>query len=71
VALRFEILQGATTFYSEDQTGVSVNSLGLFSTQIGKTGTLPAVWANGTYSLKVSIDTLNGTNFVALGNPQQ
>lgn len=71
VALRFEILQGATTFYSEDQTGVSVNSLGLFSTQIGKTGNLPAVWGNGTYSLKVSMDTLNGTNFVALGNPQQ
>lgn len=71
VALRFEILQGATTFYSEDQTGVSVNSLGLFSTQIGKIGNLPAIWGNGTYSLKVSIDTLNGTNFVALGNPQQ
>lgn len=58
VALRFEILQGSASgpvVYTDNQlSGVVTNSLGLFSTQIGKSGNLAQVdWSNnGPYFCK-------------------
>ena len=76
IALRFEILQGSASgpvVYTDNQlSGVLTNSLGLFSTQIGKSGNLAQVdWSNnGPYFLQVSIDPTGGTNLTVLGTQQ-
>jgi hypothetical protein len=76
ISLKFELLQGSPTgsvIYTDLQPGgATTNSLGLFTTQIGKNGTLGQVnWQGGPYFLQVSMDASGGTNYVALGNPQQ
>ncbi len=77
ITLRFEILQGSSsgaTIYTDDQpSGISTNSLGLFTTQIGKNGTLGQVdWQQNTlYYLRVLIDPSGGSNLVATGTAQQ
>ncbi|MCE3226688.1 MAG: hypothetical protein K0S32_1239 [Bacteroidetes bacterium] len=75
VKIRFEIyssLSGGTAVYSEVQT-TSTNSLGIFSTQIGKTtGTINVNWGSGNnWFLDVAIDPTNvGTNFISTGRQQ-
>ena len=73
IALRFEILQGSSSgnvIYTEDQaTGITTNSLGLFSTQIGKNANLATVnWSAGPYYLRVSMDMTGGATYVSLGS---
>jgi hypothetical protein len=56
--------------FNETQT-VNTNSLGLFSTQIGKVNSLAVVnWTNGPYYLDLLVDTTGGTNFVTVGSQQ-
>ena len=68
LGVKFEILEGAglgAVVSSETQT-VLTNVLGLFSTQIGKSGlNFAAVnWQNTPHHLQISIDTTGGvTNF--------
>ncbi len=72
ISLKFRILQGSTVVSSET-TNLTTNGLGLFNTEIGSgTGSsLSSInWGNGPYTLEVSLDTLGGTNFVAL-SPNQ
>ncbi|MES2681782.1 MAG: hypothetical protein V4635_17945 [Bacteroidota bacterium] len=72
VGLKFRILQGSTVA-SVETINVTTNALGLFNTEIGSGSgsTLSGInWANGPYTLEVSVDTLGGTNYVTL-NPQQ
>lgn len=77
IALRFEVLQGSDTgpvVYTDDQlTGVSTNSLGLFTTQIGKNSAIGQVnWEQGiSYYLQVSVDPTGGSNLQVLGKAQQ
>ncbi len=77
ITLRFEILQGSssgTTIYTDDQpSGITTNSLGLFTTQIGKNGTLGQLdWQQNTlYYLRVLMDPTGGSNLVATGTAQQ
>jgi len=74
ITLKFEILQGSATgsvIYTDNQTGITTSSLGLFSTQIGKNGTLGQVsWTGGSYFLQVSMDPAGGSNLVVLGTQQ-
>jgi hypothetical protein len=73
--IRFEIystLSGGTPVFSEIQT-VTSNSLGIFSTQIGKTtGTISVNWAAGNdWYLDVALDPSNvGTSFTSIGRQQ-
>jgi hypothetical protein len=73
INIKFEILQGSSSssvIVSESQT-VTTNALGLFATQIGKSGLLNAVnWQNGPTFLHVQIDTANTNNFLDLGTQQ-
>lgn len=73
VKIKFEIfdaLIGGTSVFSEIQT-TSTNSLGLFSTQIGKTSVLSLSWDSGPWFLEVSIDTTNtSSSFIIVGRQQ-
>ncbi|MCC6373121.1 MAG: hypothetical protein IT236_19105, partial [Bacteroidia bacterium] len=73
IAIKFEFFQGTATttpVFSESQSLLTSN-LGLFSTQIGKVSNLNTVnWQGGNLFLQVSIDTTNGTNYVAMGMQQ-
>ncbi|WP_317896728.1 beta strand repeat-containing protein [Aurantibacillus circumpalustris] len=76
ISLKFEVLQGSVSgsvIYTDMQVaGATTNSLGLFTTQIGKNGTLGQVnWQSGPYFLQVSMDIAGGSSFVTLGTPQQ
>ena len=77
IVLRFEVLQGSDTgpvIYTDDQlSGVSTNSLGLFTTQIGKNTPIGQVnWEQGvSYFLQVSVDPTGGNNLQVLGKAQQ
>lgn len=74
IGVFFEFLQGSATgsvSYSEPQT-IGTNSLGLFSTYIGKINSLVGFnWQNGPYFLKVSMDPSGGNAYIPLGQPQQ
>lgn len=74
ITLRFEILQGninGPVIYTDNQTAVTTNSLGLFSTQIGKNGTLNQVnWQSGPLFLRISVDPAGGSALVLLGTQQ-
>ncbi len=69
LGVKFEIIEGAgtgTVVGAETQT-VNTNVLGLFSTQIGKSGlNFAAVnWQNAPHRLQISIDTTGGiSNFI-------
>lgn len=72
IGIRFELIQGvtATSVFTETQT-IITNSLGLFSTQIGKTSPtgLSAINFNaGSLLLKIGIDVTGGSSFVNVGN---
>ena len=77
ISLRFEILkdsQSGPVVYTDDQlTGLSTNGQGLFTTQIGKNGTLNQLdWQQSQlFFLRISIDPTGGNNLIVLGNPQQ
>ncbi len=69
IKIRFELLQNSATVFTEDQS-LTTNLLGLFTTRIGDVNTsgLALVnWEAGAVSLKLGIDTANGTNFIDLG----
>ncbi|MBA3665977.1 MAG: hypothetical protein H0W61_17505 [Bacteroidetes bacterium] len=69
VGLTFNISTSTSTnFYSEIQTAVPVNSLGLFSTKIGINTPLPSSgWEDTPAILNVLIN-INGSGFVSLGS---
>lgn len=75
IGLRFDLHQGSptsTVVFTEQQT-IGTNTLGLFSTQIGKVNTtgLNAVnWEVGAYFLEISIDPLGGTSYTSTGTQQ-
>lgn len=74
IGLLFEILQGSvsgSSVYTEAQP-ITTNSLGLFSTQIGKPPANLGVvnWQNGPYFLKISMDASGGSNYLPLGTQQ-
>lgn len=70
VKIKFEIfpsLSSSSSSFIEIQS-VTTNSLGLFSTQIGKVNTLSLNWSTGSWFLEVSVDTTNsGSSFSSLG----
>jgi len=72
--IKFEIfpqLSGGTAAFTEIQS-VTSNTLGLFSTQIGKTtGSINVSWGASQWFLEVYVDTTNtGTSFISLGRQQ-
>ncbi|MBA3665135.1 MAG: hypothetical protein H0W61_13120 [Bacteroidetes bacterium] len=73
VKLKFEIFPvnaGGTSVYTEVQS-TTTNSLGLFSTQIGKNSALNINWSTGSWFLQVSVDTTNsGSSFSTIGRQQ-
>ena len=71
ISVRFEFLQGAglNTVFTETQTIVT-NSLGLFSTQIGKNtanGISSVNFDAGALQLRVAVDMSGGSTFVTVG----
>ncbi|PBQ33421.1 hypothetical protein CNR22_17090 [Sphingobacteriaceae bacterium] len=72
VDLKFDLHQGGATsptVFTEAQT-VNTTSLGLFSTQIGKTSNLGAIdWQSGSLFLEVSL-RLSGGTYTSLGTQQ-
>jgi hypothetical protein len=70
ISVQFELKQSAASVFSETQT-IITNSLGLFSTQIGKNGLLSTVnWEGGDLFLQISIDPDGGNNFLNIGQQQ-
>ncbi|MGZ3920452.1 MAG: beta strand repeat-containing protein, partial [Bacteroidia bacterium] len=73
VKLKFEIFpvsSGGSSVFSEVQS-TNTNSLGLFSTQIGKNSSLNINWGTGSWFLELSVDTTNtGNSFVIIGRQQ-
>ncbi len=68
--IQFTIKNPTATVHNEFQNGIQPNSLGLFTTVIGKapnTLTL-AAWDNGPFTLDVSINT--GSSFTLVGSQQ-
>ena len=74
IAITFEVLQGSSSgsvIYTDSQTGIQTSTLGIFSTQIGKSGGLGQInWQGGPYYLRVSMDPANGSNLTVLGTQQ-
>ncbi|PBQ33422.1 hypothetical protein CNR22_17095 [Sphingobacteriaceae bacterium] len=74
ISIKFEVLQGSNTgsaVFTENQT-IQTTTLGIFSTQIGKSASLNGIsWPGGPYFLRVSMDPAGGNNLVVLGTPQQ
>lgn len=65
-----ELTAAGTVTFSEMQTLIT-NSLGLFSTQIGKVNNLAVCdWTKLQYFLEVSIDPNGGTSYTSLGTQQ-
>lgn len=75
IGLKFDLHQGSSTgtvAFTEQQS-VATNSLGLFSTQIGKVnanGMNTLDWEAGPYFLEVSIDPLGGSSYTSTGTQQ-
>lgn len=66
----FPVISGGTAAFSEIQT-TNTNSLGIFSTQIGKVNPLNLSWNSGSWFLEISIDPTNtGSSFIILGRQQ-
>lgn len=78
ISLKFEILQGSSTgqvvhtdLQPAGTVGVITNSLGLFTTQIGKNETLSQLnWQGGPYFLRASMNASGGTAYVSAGIQQ-
>jgi len=71
VNLQFKISTSlAPNFFTETQTAVPVNSLGLLTTKIGATTPLPLTgWQNTPVTLEVFAD-VNGSGFISMGTQQ-
>ncbi|MEQ1553651.1 MAG: hypothetical protein ABL929_05705 [Ferruginibacter sp.] len=79
IRTRFTILDGSATganVYSEVRQ-LTTNQLGLFTAAIGGTGATSVTgnfatidWSTGKKFIKVEVDPLGGTNFLALGNTE-
>src|SRR4051812_12848389 len=75
ISIRFELIQGtisSPTVFSETQNIVT-NSLGLFTTQIGKnsTGVLDTLkWNAGNFFLRIGVDVNGGSAFTDIGTQQ-
>src|SRR4051812_44245566 len=67
IGLKFQIHEsgpGGAIVFSEAQN-VTTNSLGLFTTQIGKVNNLGTVnWLNTPYFLDLLVDTTGGSSYV-------
>jgi hypothetical protein len=71
IGLKFEILQGSTVVYSEEQSA-STSAAGIFTASIGSgtntSGSFSSInWANGPYDIRVSFDATGGTSFTSVG----
>lgn len=68
--IQFTIKNSTATVHNEFQNGIQPNSLGLFSTVIGKAPNTLTVsaWDNGPFTLDVSINT--GSSFTLVGSQQ-
>lgn len=79
IRTRFTILDGSATgtnVYSEVRL-LTTNQLGLFTAAIGGSGATSVTgnfatidWSTGKKFIKVEVDPLGGTNFIALGNTE-
>ena len=71
VNLQFKISTSSNpNFFTETQSAVPVNSLGLFSTKIGASSPLPITgWQNTPVMLEVLAD-VNGSGFISMGSQQ-
>jgi hypothetical protein len=79
IRTRFTILDGSATganVYSEVRL-LTTNQLGLFTAAIGGTGAASVTgnfatidWSTGKKFIKVEVDPLGGTNFLAIGNTE-
>jgi hypothetical protein len=74
IGLKFEILQGATSVYSEEQS-VIPSAAGIFTAAIGTgtntSGSFSAInWSAGLYFIRVSLDETGGTSFTTVGTSQ-
>lgn len=79
IRTRFTILDGSATgtnVYSEVRL-LTTNQLGLFTAAIGGSGATNVTgnfatvnWSTGKKFIKVEVDPLGGTNFIALGNTE-
>lgn len=75
IGLKFDLRQGSATaavVFSEQQV-LTTNTLGLFSTQIGKVnaaGMSGINWELGSYFLEVSIDVNGANSYVSLGTQE-
>jgi hypothetical protein len=74
IGLKFEILQGATQVYSEEQSA-SPSAAGIFTAAIGtgtnSSGSFSAInWSAGPYFIRVSLDETGGTSFTTVGTSQ-
>ena len=71
IGLKFEILQGSTVVYSEEQSATT-SAAGIFTASIGSgsntSGNFSSInWANGPYDIRVSFDASGGTSFTTVG----
>ncbi|HQQ95534.1 MAG TPA: hypothetical protein PLQ93_13350 [Bacteroidia bacterium] len=76
VSIKFEIFEGTLTspVFTETQSNIATNALGLFSTQIGliQSSSFAAInWGAASHSLQVSVDMSGGSAFVVFGNKQE
>jgi hypothetical protein len=79
IRTKFTILDGSATgtnVYSEVRS-LTTNQLGLFTAAIGGTGATSVTgnfatidWSTGKKFIKVEVDPLGGTNFLAIGNTE-
>jgi hypothetical protein len=79
IRTKFTILDGSATgtnVYSEIRV-LTTNQLGLFTAAIGGSGAINVTgnfatidWSTGKKFIKVEVDPLGGTNFIALGNTE-
>ncbi len=74
IGIKFEILQGSTPVYTEEQS-VTPSAAGVFTAAIGnginQVGVFSSInWATGPYSIRVSIDPTGGTSYSTVGTSQ-
>ncbi|MGZ4042896.1 MAG: beta strand repeat-containing protein [Bacteroidia bacterium] len=73
IGIKFQIHESGPSgnvIFSEQQS-VTTNSLGLFSTQIGKVNNLGIItWTNSPYFMDILADTMGGSAYVFVGNQE-
>ena len=71
ITIRFQVIKGTggPVIFTEEQA-ITTNSLGLFTTQIGKINPLDSIKWQGAMFLKIGVDPAGGTSFTDLGTQQ-